>query len=57
MAFYLSKGFDYVRVDLYLVDGKVLFGNMTFTPGSGFEPFSDIKADYKYGNIWLESKK
>lgn len=28
----LSKGFGYVRVDLYEVEGKVYFGEMTFTP-------------------------
>lgn len=28
----LSKDFPYVRVDLYEVDGNVLFGELTFTP-------------------------
>ena len=28
----LSKDFPYVRVDLYEVEGKVLFGELTFTP-------------------------
>ncbi len=28
----LSADFDYVRVDLYEKDGKVLFGELTFTP-------------------------
>lgn len=28
----LSKPFPFVRVDLYNSDGKVLFGEMTFTP-------------------------
>lgn len=28
----LSKGFDFVRVDLYEIDGKPVFGEMTFTP-------------------------
>lgn len=28
----LSKDFPYCRVDLYEVDGKVLFGELTFTP-------------------------
>ncbi len=31
----LSAGFSYVRVDLYEIKGKVLFGEMTFTPASG----------------------
>lgn len=31
----LSKGFPFVRVDLYIVDGKVYFGELTFTPSAG----------------------
>ncbi|WP_318406932.1 ATP-grasp fold amidoligase family protein [Photobacterium leiognathi] len=54
VAFKLSEGFDYVRVDLYLVNGQVLFGEMTFTPGSGFETFTDVKAEFKYGSMWLD---
>jgi len=33
----ISKGFPFVRVDLYLVDGKVIFGEMTFTPSGGLD--------------------
>lgn len=32
----LSQGFAYVRVDMYDVDGKIYFGEMTFTPASGY---------------------
>lgn len=32
MASELSKPFKYVRFDVYEVDGKILFGEMTFTP-------------------------
>lgn len=31
----LSSDFDYVRVDFYYVSGKIIFGELTFTPGSG----------------------
>ena len=34
----LSKGFCYVRVDFYEIDGKLLFGEMTFTSDSGYLP-------------------
>lgn len=33
----LCKGFSHVRVDFYNVNGKIYFGEMTFTNGSGFE--------------------
>ena len=48
----LAKGFDYVRVDLYLANNTVLFGEMTFTPGSGFEAFSSAQTDLRYGDYW-----
>lgn len=31
----LSADFDFVRVDLYNIDGKIYFGELTCTPGSG----------------------
>ena len=36
MASDLSNGFPLVRVDLYEVDGKVYFGEMTMTPAGGY---------------------
>ena len=35
----LSKGFPQVRVDFYEVDGKLYFGEMTFTSSSGINGF------------------
>ena len=37
----LAAPFDFVRVDLYDVGGTPYFGEFTFTPGAGLEPFSD----------------
>ena len=31
----LSADFDFVRVDLYNIDGKIYFGELTCTPASG----------------------
>ena len=36
----LSKGIPHVRVDLYHINGKVYFGEMTFYHGSGYEKFT-----------------
>ncbi|MBB1328167.1 glycosyltransferase [Pseudoalteromonas sp. SR43-7] len=52
IALELAKEFDYVRVDLYLVEDRIYFGEMTFTPGNGFEAFSSIEADISYGQLW-----
>ena len=46
----LSKGFLFVRVDLYNVGKVVYFGEMTFYPSSGFGPFTDDKWDYIIGS-------
>lgn len=29
----LAEGFEYVRVDFYVIDGRPMFGEMSFTPG------------------------
>lgn len=33
----LSKPFPFVRVDLYIVDNKIYFGELTFTPSAGLD--------------------
>ena len=48
----LSKGFSHVRVDLYNVDGKIYFGEMTFTTDSGFTRFEPDYFDYYLGEQW-----
>lgn len=48
----LAEDFDYVRVDLYNIDGKIYFGELTFAPQSGYLEFSDFKYDYILGNYW-----
>ena len=36
MASKLSKGFPFLRVDLYQVDGKIYFGELTLTSLGGY---------------------
>lgn len=45
----LSKGFPYVRVDLYEVDDKIYFGEMTFYPWSGYVQFMPDSFDFELG--------
>ncbi|MFJ5747618.1 ATP-grasp fold amidoligase family protein [Peribacillus frigoritolerans] len=45
----LSSDFKFVRVDLYYTDDKIYFGELTFTPGQGFERFSQKQADIDFG--------
>lgn len=48
----LSKEFDFVRVDLYEINNKVYFGELTFCPGNGLEEFTPEEWDYKLGKLW-----
>lgn len=52
----LANPFPFVRVDLYDVDGKIYFGEMTFTPAKGTLIFDDDKADFEQGK-WLDIEK
>lgn len=45
----LSKGLIHVRVDLYNVNGKIYFGELTFFHWSGVIPFEPMEWDYKFG--------
>ena len=45
----LSKDFDYVSVDLYTIQNKIFFGELTFTPGNGTMSFFPKKYDLLYG--------
>ncbi len=48
----LSEGFSQVRVDLYEANGKVYFGEMTVTGGSGFQIIYPKKFDLMLGDLW-----
>ncbi len=45
----LSEDFPFVRVDLYDVDEKVYFGELTFCPGKACERFRPTSWDYTLG--------
>ena len=47
----LADGLGYVRVDVYLVDGHIYFGELTFTPGAGVFPFYPDRIDYEWGAL------
>ena len=47
----LSEGYPFMRIDLYCVDGNVLFGEMTPFPGSGFLKYAPDQWDTKMGDM------
>lgn len=49
----LAKGIPFVRTDFYVINGKVYFGEITFFPASGFNPFYPEKWDRIFGD-WIK---
>lgn len=47
----LSKGFKFLRVDLYNVKGKIYFGELTFYPAAGMGAFVPDEWDEKLGAL------
>jgi hypothetical protein len=45
----LSAGVDFVRVDLYEIDGKPYFGELTNSPNKGLSPFRPPSLDLDLG--------
>ena len=52
MAAKLSEGFPHVRVDLYEINGKIYFGELTLYHYSGTVPFDPVKWDTTMGE-WI----
>lgn len=49
LATKLCQDFPYVRVDLYDVNGKIYFGEMTFTSDSGYAPWDPLDTNLMLG--------
>ena len=57
LARLLSKNTIFLRVDLYDINNKVYFGELTFYPSSGFEGFEPDNWDRKLGDMLILPKK
>ena len=51
-AHILSEGVPQVRVDFYDVDGRIVFGEMTFYHGAGYLHFKNPKFELEMGEYW-----
>lgn len=47
----LSADFPFVRVDLYNIEGKIYFGELTFYPWSGYVQFTPDEFDFTLGKL------
>lgn len=50
----LSEDFPQVRVDLYNIDGKIYFGELTFYDGSGYFHYDPDEFDYEMGQCFTK---
>ena len=53
----LAEPFDFVRVDLYNVDGNIYFSELTFFSGGGFVPFNPPEYDGIFGRYFSEMEE
>ncbi len=49
----MSQGFPFLRVDVYDVNNKIYFGELTFHPAGGVQPISPDEWDIKLGEKLL----
>lgn len=47
----LSSEFNFIRVDLYVLENHVYFGELTNYPGNGFIPFKPEEMEVKMGSL------
>lgn len=52
----LAANFNYIRVDLYNVDGIIYFGELTRHHGGGYEPILPSELDVYYGNLISDTR-
>ena len=50
----LAADFPFVRVDLYSIQGKTIFGELTFYPASGYGYFTPDITDFEMGSFFTE---
>lgn len=53
----LTKDFALCRADFYDINGKVYFGELTFSHFSGLEPFEPAEWDKRYGELFDVSQR
>lgn len=52
----LAESFEYIRVDFNVVDNKLYFSELTFTPANGNDRFRPIEKDLEIANL-IDLKK
>jgi hypothetical protein len=47
----LAEDFPFVRVDFYVVDEEIYFGELTFLPAGGYVPYHPVSYDRELGDL------
>jgi hypothetical protein len=50
----ISRNLDFLRVDLYITDSGIKFGECTLYPGGGIDQFDPADLSEKYASLWLQ---
>lgn len=50
----LAQAYDFVRVDLYNVDNRIVFSELTFHSGGGLVPLTPSEYDEKFAQYFME---
>ncbi|SDO49565.1 TupA-like ATPgrasp [Microbacterium sp. ru370.1] len=53
----LGEATDFVRVDLYDVEGRIVFGELTSFPAGGDSPFDPEAYDTEFGRPWTVPRR
>jgi len=53
----LCENFPFIRVDLYSIREKILFGELTFYPDNGVIPFTPDQYNYFFGDFFVLPEK
>ena len=51
LATKVAENFPFVRVDFFEAEGKIVFSELTFTPGGALIPFNPAKYDDELGKM------
>lgn len=51
----LAADFDFIRVDIYIIENNIYFGELTPYPGGVTTRFEPVQQDYLLGEMWKRS--
>jgi len=53
----LSKPFEFIRLDFYIINNEIYFGEFTLNPGNGNESFGKLQQEILFSSILFDKNK